>query len=186
MFEFFLALFGGLYYGGKSLGEKAENKKINKQTQAWIKDMKNDYEEWIERVVDDKLEYEISQNHTAFKAMEQRILKEVGLKVVSADMVIAALLAQKAKIPKNIAMSGIYSRGVWDYVEQQRWVEQRLLMIWYDKELRRNGLDEPLLFVEGYSGHHVNQHMELAVPVKDVSKIIGGRYFWAPMRRFVS
>lgn len=185
MFEFFLALFGGAYYGGKIIGEKAEGKRTDRQTRAWINGMKNDYEEWMGRVVDDKIEYELKNNHTAFRAMEQRILKEVNLKTVSADMVVAALLAQKAKIPKNIAMRGINSRGVWDYAEQQRWTEQRLLMRWYDKELRSNGLDEPLLFVEGYSGHCVNQHMELAIPVQDASKIIGGRYFWAPMRWFV-
>ena len=59
-------------------------------------------------------------------------------------------------------------------------------MIWYDKELRQNGLQEPLLFVNGSNAKNVFHNINVASPVTSTSRMIGGRYFWAPMRVNVS
>lgn len=183
MFEFFLALFGGVYYGGKLANEKHKLKEADKRNQKFVGELQRDNEQWLRKVVDIKLEYDISKlSDDEIERMKLRILNEVHLDTVSPEMIIMGLLAQKAKIPKKIAEHGIYSRGIWDYAEQQRWAEQRRFMIWYDKELRHNGLQEPLLFVDGVNANAVRHNINLASPVTATSRVIGGRYFWAPMR----
>lgn len=183
MFEFFLALFGGTYYGSKLANEKHKSKEADKRTQKLINDLHRDNERWLRGVVDIKLEYDINNlSVEETEKMRMRILNEAKVETVTDDMVFMGLLAQKAKIPKSIAEVGIRSRGVWDYAEQQRWAEQRRFMIWYDRELRRNGLQEPLLFVDGVNENKVRHNINLANPVTATSRVIGGRYFWAPMR----
>ena len=61
MFEFFLALFGGTYYGSKLANEKHKLKEADSQTQKWISTMQRDNERWLRNVVDTKLEYEVSK-----------------------------------------------------------------------------------------------------------------------------
>ena len=183
MFEFFLALFGGAYYGGRLANEKHKLKEVDNQTQKWISTMQQDNEKWLRRVVDIKLEYEANKlDSDDANKMRERILNEASLISVSDDMVVMGLLAQKAKIPRRIAERGIPSYGIWDYAEQQRWNEQRRFMLWYDKELRRNGLEEPLLFVDGINENKVRHNINVASPVTSTSRMIGGRYFWASMR----
>lgn len=100
-------------------------------------------------------------------------------------MIIMGLLAQHGKIPKKIAERGIHSRGIWDYTEKLRWQEQRKFMLWYDQELRKHGIKEPLLFVDGINEHSARLNISVATPITETTKIIGGRYFWAPMRKNV-
>ena len=53
MFEFFLALFGGTYYGSKIANEKRKLKDADTQTRKLIDTLKQDNEQWIQRVVDE-------------------------------------------------------------------------------------------------------------------------------------
>ncbi len=183
MFEFFLALFGGAYYGGRAANEKHKLKEADRHTNNLISEMQRDNDNWIRRVVDIKLESEINNlEGDSIDKIKQRILNEANITSVSDDMIIMGLLAQKGKIPKRIAQNGIRSYGIWDYDEQQRWTVQRRFMIWYDKELRRNGLNEPMLFVDGVNEHMVHQNIGLANPITTTSRMVGGRYFWASMR----
>lgn len=183
MFEFFLALFGGTYYGSKLANEKHKSKKADERTQELISNLHRDNEQWLRQVVDVKLEYDIGNlSNEQFEKMRTRILNEAKVETVTDNMVFMGLLAQKAKIPKSVAEEGIRSRGVWDYAEQQKWAEQRRFILWYDKELRRNGLKEPMLFVDGVNSNKVFNNINVASPVTSTSKMIGGRYFWAPMR----
>lgn len=183
MFEFFLALFGGTYYGSKLANEKHKSKEADKRTQELINDLHRDNERWLRSVVDIKLEYDVNNLPVEeIEKMRMRILNEAKVETVTDDMVFMGLLAQKAKIPKSIAEVGIRSRGVWDYAEQQKWSEQRRFILWYDKELRNNGLQEPMLFVDGVNANNVFHNINAASPVTSTSRMIGGRYFWAPMR----
>ena len=187
MFEFFLALFGGIYYGGRLANQTHKLKEADKRTQELINNLHRDNEQWIHRVIDTKLEYNVNKLPAEeTEKMKARILYEAKVETVTDDMVFMGLLAQKAKIPKSIAEEGIRSRGIWDYAEQQRCNEQRRFMIWYDKELRRNGLEEPLLFVDGVNESKVRHNINVASPVTSTSRMIGGRYFWAPMRVNIS
>ena len=95
------------------------------------------------------------------------------------------LLAQHGKIPKTIAERGIHSRGIWDYAEKLRWQEQRKFMLWYDQELGKHGIKEPLLFVDGINEHSARFNISVATPITEGTKMIGGRYFWEPMRKNV-
>ena len=58
MFEFFLALFGGAYYGSKLANEKHKSKKADERTQELISNLHRDNEQWLSQVVDVKLEYD--------------------------------------------------------------------------------------------------------------------------------
>lgn len=183
MFEFFLALFGGLHYGSKYANEKQQMKKADERNRQLIDNLHTDYDNWMRKVVDDKLEYELSNSaDEEICNMQNRILNEARVSEVTSEMILMGLLAQKGKIPKNIADKGIRSRGIWDYPEQQKWQEQRKFMLWYDRELGKNGIKEPLLFVDGTNEHMVFQNIRLACPVTETTKMIGGRYFWEPMR----
>ena len=183
MFEFIFVLLALAYYGCRIVSEKQELKEADKRTQNFINELQSDNERWIRTVVDSKLEYDISRlSDDEIERMKLRILNEAQLDSITPEMIVMGLLAQKAKIPKEIAEQGVRSRGVWDYAEQQRWAEQRRFMIWYDKELGRNGLQEPLLFVDGVNASKVRHNIRVAKPVTETSEVIGGRYFWAPMR----
>lgn len=183
MFEFFIALFGGAYYAGRHQIEKQRNENADVRNRILIQNLSRDYEDWVSSVVDIKLEYNISKlSDDEIEKMAQRIINEACIETITPEMVVMGLLAQKAKIPKNVADYGVRSRGVWDYAEQQMWTEQRRFMLWYDKELRRNGLQEPMLFVDGVNEVNVRHNINVANPITNTSRMVGGRYFWKPMR----
>lgn len=183
MFEFFLALFGGLHYGNKYASERKSAKEADERNRKQIDTLKTDYENWMRKVVNDKYEYDLQYaTDEEIYNMQNRILNEARVNEVTPEMIIMGLLAQKGKIPKRIAENGIHSRGIWDYAEQQQWKEQRKFLLWYDRELGKNGIQEPLLFVDGVNENSVRHHINLARPITETSKMIGGRYFWEPMR----
>ena len=186
MFELFLALFGGMYYAARIHNEKSNSKKVDERNQKLINELNEDMHCWIRKVVDEKAEYEMQNaDNKTIQDMQSRIMNEATVTSVTSEMILMGLLAQQGKIPKGIAESGIRSRGVWDYAEKLRWKEQRRFMLWYDKELRKHGITEPLLFVDGINEHSVYFNMDLARPVTESSQMIGGRYFWKPMRKFI-
>ena len=183
LFEFFLALFGGLHYGSKYANEKKAMKKADERNRQLIDTLMSDHDKWMKKVVDDKAEYELKNaTDEEISNVNNRILTEAKIEEVTPQMILMGLLAQKGKIPKNVADSGIRSRGVWDYAEQLQWKEQRKFLLWYDRELGKNGIQEPLLFVEGSNEHTVFQDIRVACPITETNKMIGGRYFWEPMR----
>lgn len=186
MFDFFLALFGGLYYGAKICNEKSQIRKADARNQEIINTLNRDFDAWIHRVTNEKFEYEIQfTSDSAINAIHNRIINEAKIEAVTPDMIIMGLLAQHGKIPKKIADRGIHSRGIWDYTEKLRWQEQRKFMLWYDLELRKHGIKEPLLFVDGINEHSARFNISVAHPITENTKMIGGRYFWAPMRKNV-
>ena len=184
MFEFFLALFGGLYYGAKMCNEKSQSRKSDARNQEIINALNRDFDTWIRRVTNEKLEYEIQNaSDSTIAEIYNRIINEAKVDSVTPDMIIMGLLAQHGKIPKKIADRGIHSRGVWDYAEKLCWQEQRKFLLWYDKELGAHGIEEPLLFVDGVNEHYARYNISLATPISEATKMIGGRYFWEPMRK---
>ena len=186
MFEFFLALFGGLYYTGKYCNEKSTLKKFDTRNKKLFDELDAENESWLKKVVDEKLEFEIKFcADNTINDMYARIITEAKVTSVSPDMIVMGLLAQKGKIPKRIAEKGIHSRGVWDYEEKLQWKEQRKFLLWYDRELGKNGIKEPLLFVNGVNEHNVRFNMSSVHPIANCTEMIGGRYFWEPMRKNV-
>ena len=92
------------------------------------------------------------------------------------------LVAQKTKIPEEIATEGMYSRGVWGVEEIQKWKAERKFMIWYDNELQKNGIHKKMLFVSGPDSWNVKLKPHLAKPVALCTELIGGYYFRMPIR----
>lgn len=146
-------------------------------------------EVWVEGVIDEKLEYETenSENKEEFIKMRERILKEAQVSEVPYDMVIAGILAQHMKIPGHIARWGIEPESTSGYAQKLKWIEQRKIMIWYDRELQRNGLPYPILYrTEGLipinddNRHLFTKRLQEVTDTKDVE--LGCRYFWWPMR----
>ena len=186
MLEFFLALFGGLYYGAKMCNEKSQSRKADARNQEIINTLNRDFDTWIHRVTNEKLEYEIQfTSDSTINVIYNRIVTEAKIESVTPDMIIMGLLAQHGKIPKKIAERGIHSHGIWDYAEKLRWQEQRKFLLWYDKELQSHGINEPLMFVDGVNEHSVRSNISVATPISEGTKMIGGRYFWTPMRKNV-
>lgn len=186
MFELLIALFGGAYLFGRCSAEKVAHKATEAKTKKWIEEMQTDFDEWIGRVTNEKIEYEINRlSPEVFEKMRIKIQKEAELTEVSHEMVIMGLMAGCGKIPKYIASYGIHSRGVWDYEEKLKWAEQRRFMLWYDEALQEHGIKEPLLFVDGVHTSDVSIDSSVAHPISEGSEMIGGMYFWYPMRRYV-
>lgn len=89
MFEFFLALFGGLYYGTKLCNEKHQLKKADERNKETINSLNNDFDGWIRRVTNEKLEYEIQfTSDSAVNAIHNRIVNEAKITTVTPDMII--------------------------------------------------------------------------------------------------
>ena len=182
MFELLIALFGGLYVCGRCMVEKYDNNKIDNNIQRSYEERKIDYINWEKKVVDEKLEYELNNvNPGMFEIMYNKI-KELGITDISREMVIMGMMAEHGKIPKEIARSGIQSRGVWDYEEKLKWVQQRTFLIWYDKMLQSHGIDEPLMFVKGHEYIYPNIN---GVPISEDREVTGGRYYWHSMRKYM-
>ena len=187
MFESFIALFGGLYYSLKGVSEKSKNDAADARTKSWITNMQSDFDHWIYRVVDEQYEHKIGQlsreDERCIK-MRNRIESEAGIHDVSDDMIFMGILAQNKKIPAKFARHGIASRGVWDYNEKMLWSQQRKFLLWYDMELQKHGI-EPLLFVEGVNENNVKHDITVAQPLSSTDRVVGGKYFWASMRKMV-
>lgn len=188
MLNFFVALFGAIGIGAKYSHEKSASAKRDDYNKKIISDMSSDLQAWEQKVIDEKREYEVSKlpvTDDLYVKIQNRIKNEAKIDIVADDMVRLGILAQDGKIPKQEAMFGFRSFGLWDYEEKERWKIQRKFMVWYDKELGLNGIKEPLLFVSGVYESKVKLNMNLAVPVSVATEVVGGKYFWEPMRLYV-
>jgi len=186
MLEFFIALFGSLYYGGRYVGEKASSKPISHSTDLLIMEMRSDEMKWESEVIDNEFEYNVRSKVTNWDEdadeMYLKIEAECPGVPVSTDMVIMGLMAQRGKIPREIARRGIKARGLWNHEETLAWHTQRKFLQWYDNELRKNGLQEKMLFVKGGENKEVYRRPELGIPLQQCTSVIGGIYFWYPIR----
>ena len=175
--------------------KKNKLKDADRRAQAFYNNLRRDNEQWLQSVVDTKLEYAVNQeiNSEAGETMKLRIFSEAKLDYVSDEMVVMGLLAQNAKVPKYIAERGICSNSVFNLDEQKRWLEQRKFLIWYDKELGHNDFREPLLFVKNedrdrlkqdiYAQRNEQNWCACPIALAQTSHPVCGRYFWVPMRR---
>lgn len=189
MFEFLFALFGSIGIGARASHEKAVLKEKSQETKQWIDTMKDDLQKWERKVIDEKREYEVSKIQSTdeiYLKMHDRIKNEAKIETVADDMVRLGILAQDGKIPQSIARNGIRSYGVWDYEEKLRWSAQRKFLVWYDRELGHNGIEEPILFVNGTDESKIRHNIGLARPISTGTQMIGGLYFWEPMRFHVN
>lgn len=115
-------------------------------------------------------------------AMRNRIGCEAGVNPTS-DMIVRALLAQKCKMPKVSAYSGLRSSPC-GQIDME--LERRFL-IWYDNELRLRGFPYELLFVTWDNKIKFRSgDTSVATPVLEQPEVTSGIYFWEPIRAFAS
>ena len=123
--------------------------------------------------------------------MRDRILSEANVNATY-DMLILALLAQECKISRRFIWGGFDTTAKSNSCENPKpYAEvERRFMIWYDKELRKHGMQEELLFVPDsidsrpHSGvfRFAAGYHDIAKPVVEAGDVVRGRYMWFSMR----
>ena len=162
MLDFFIALFGGIYYGGKYLKDKAEVEAIDRRNTALISDTRADYDRFISKMTDKTLEREVRKElySEKYKGYIDNVIKEVldeararGYELPNERddtfrMIhlfpkhrILIAMASLGKLPYDVASFGIYRPPL----HREHWEAHALFMDWLDKELQSHGV-EPMVF----------------------------------------
>lgn len=184
MWEFFIALFGGLFYGNKYRSEKSTTKTARETSNNLIQTHQNDLDSWESKTTDRQLESELRS--LISRATYDEILNaliEIGW---SGEMsqnperyredVLRLLMSSKGKLPYSDATFGINSH----YGKDPESKEEALLnvrsyniVMFIDAQLKHHGIDEPMYV------YRVAYH-----PLHDKSSHVSGRYMWKPMLPF--
>lgn len=198
MLDFFIALFGGIYFGGKYLMDKAENEAIDRHNTARCESMRADYNRFIAKMTSEELERQAKRGAYSekYKGLIDKVVSDLFTKAKSKginteddygrqykmvdiypDFRILIIMASMGKLPRSVASFGInrppFKRDAWDL--------HALFMDWVDKELQSHGV-EPMVFQS-----EMQQNMAITgVPVlaKNAQKCCG-RFGWWSMRLFL-
>lgn len=167
--------------------EKLQHKKSQKNKSEWFDKAQTEHNEFMELyAASDELLSQTQQlvysDNSDVCAMRNRIGCEAGVNPTS-DMIVRALLAQKCKMPKVSAYSGLRSSPC-GQIDME--LERRFL-IWYDNELRLRGFPYELLFVTWDNKIKFRSgDTSVATPVLEQPEVTSGIYFWEPIRAFAS
>ena len=197
MLDFFIALFGGLYYAGKYINDKAAGEAADRRNNARCESIKSDYDKFLAKVTDRELErrakreaYSDKNKELVEKVVSDLYAKAKYLKIntendhgyqykmvdVYPDHRVLIIMASMGKLPYSVASFGInrpaFKRDVWDL--------HALFMDWVDKELQSHGV-EPMVFQS-----EMQQKMSITgVPVlARNAQMCCGRFGWWSMRLF--
>jgi len=153
MFEFFVALFGGTYYGAKIAGEKGANKNYTAKVNKWTSELQS----WRSRVTDIDLEEKIEayvkapENIFEVEKVMDEIYPELPNSCQTYTHWVRVFMACKGKIQISDATCGIVAPM---YDASQSRLEARVkrlafndYMRWLEGTLFKNGATEHLLFV---------------------------------------
>lgn len=182
MFEVFVALFGGIFYGNQYINDKKSRTVASKQTDEVSKSHIAALNSWKSKVVDMQLEMELRELvRNAFISDVKKALANIGWKGKVAirlerdqEDVVRLLMASKGKLIRKDAELGVPSGvyGLPDTSEQvQRNLESYDMVQFIDQWLRKNGVHERM-YIERAGVYN---------PLNDNSAHIGGRYVWQPM-----
>lgn len=200
MLDFFIALFGGIFYGAKYLSDKSAGEAADKQIKNWVDTMKSDHDKWLNQVTDSEMEKKIKQRFSEGVRFPEA--SEVATEIVtkarefdywlpnknSSDLInmiqiephnfeLIVIMAKRGKLPFDIAFSGLSrpcgkASNYWD--AYNLWIE------WLDKELQSHGIEEMLWHSDCAKKLGNGGIKELA---KDAHG--HGRYFWYSNRFMV-
>ena len=193
MLEFFLGLFGGLFYGTKLYKDKKRSKKVDADNQQTIIKMKADLDVWLKKVVDvkyeDKLDAMIddkSKHQEVFDLISHsicRIMPEVktaddfrGCVLDNPEIIKLILMSQRGKVPKQIAQYGFRSPSVFNDNEIKKWRQIYSVMSLVDRELSKYNI-EAMIFSDG-SEVGLARFTGNARAIGDVRTPVGGVYYW--------
>lgn len=183
MWNFFVALFGGLYYGGKYLSEKSASKSADKAIKEQLKSYKEIFDEWVQKTTDEHLEGELrSLMERATPDEISEALSEIGWngemspsKKRYNEDALRLMMASKGKLTYKDATYGIYSHLGKDpetRSEALMNVRSYNIVMFINDKLKSFGIDEPMYV------YRVAYH-----PLHDKSSHVSGRYMWKPMLR---
>lgn len=203
MFELFIALFGGLYYGTKILGEKSAHNRIEAERNKRFSDMEADYKRWRAEMTDEDLHVDL---HDGLQKNPEALFSEIVDDVNSLGLYphistytdffaaiykseftsdweykipIDMLMAKHGKIQSIHAISAIWSPGTLGQSGKEKWKRHHKFMLWLDKELQKHGA-EPMLFLptEKSGIFHNSPEKWEGIPIAEVVIPTQGRYFW--------
>lgn len=160
MFSLFAALFGGTYIYAKYHNDKAKIKQYDNQYNA----LRREADEFHRRFsvsVEYKKEIEgmVLNSTSTMVKFEKELTKIIGMKPTH-PMLVWGFLAKQGKIPDQIVMlkhDNVLKNDhdlIWHNIEpwsnltvQQFRLAKLRFLVWYDKELRNNGMPYELMFI---------------------------------------
>lgn len=186
MFEFFIALFGGSFWGAKLHSEKKQLKEVDKK-QAAIKDAYDSgVQAWEASVVDRNLEDELTERLNSdreFKqAAIQKMREELGDDIPETlgyptprSAVLRYLLAKKGKL-LSVDASQFGIRVVapqpHDGKDKARWKQEVKFIYWMGSKIKDFVPDATLMFKSA------GAFDSKPLPANAISDYDGGDFFW--------
>lgn len=161
MLDFFIALFGGIYYAGKYINEKTSIEAANKRNQERLDLMTSDSQEFVDKMTDRGLERKIKQD--IYRGKYKELISKVSdgvlaeafarginlcddrcrpftMREICPDYQLLIVMASIGKLPYSVASFGIRRPSNGDL-----WDVHAIFMEWLDKELQSHGV-EPMVF----------------------------------------
>jgi hypothetical protein len=190
MFEFFIALFGGSFWGAKLHSEKKQLKAYDKKYADSMAAYKSGLAKWESRVVDLNLENELSrrlQEEPEFYAATIQEMKDCfgdmfidriinGYRATDySTTALRYLLAKRGKL--RLGDAGSYGIGILgaqkdSTIDMRRWEKEVNFIKWIDLELQKNGVGTELKFRDGSTVPGVEKDL------CEMQQYAGGALFW--------
>ena len=191
MFEFFIALFGGAFWGVKFHAEKKQLKAYDKKYADSITAYKSGVAKWEDQVVDLNLENELSRRLREEPEFYEATIQE--MKNYFGDMFIDRivsgfrptdystttlryLLAKRGKLKLCDADShgiGILGAQKDSTADMRRWEKEVNFVKWIDSELHKNGIEAELMFRDGGTVPEIEKRL------CDMLQYDGGSLYWS-------
>lgn len=186
MFEFFIALFGGSFWGAKLHSEKKQLKEFDKK-QAAIKDAYDSgVQAWESSVVDRNLEDELTERLNSdreFKqAAIQKMREELGDDIPETfgyptprSAVLRYLLAKKGKLLSSDASQfgiRVVAPQPHDSKDKARWKQEVKFVRWMGSKIKDFVPDATLMFKSA------GVFDSKPLPANAISDYDGGDFFW--------
>ena len=186
MFEFFIALFGGAFWGTKLHSEKRQLKEFDEKQAAIKNAYDSGVQSWEALVVNRRLEHELMErlcNDKEFKQSAVRRMREelgddtpeVMRDTGTHSTVIRYLLAKKGKLlAEDASQFGIQIVAPQPYnnYDKRRWEHEVRLIQWMGSKIKKNVPDANLMFRS--AGASSNE----SIPANAISDYDGGTFFW--------
>lgn len=185
MMDFFIALFGGAYWGAKICSDKIKSSSYNRLKAKADEAYKKGYKEWEEKVTDRELEISVKERLNEDWEYRDEIysemLEEFGemyIPKIAAHQIptnVYYVLAKHGKIPDSAAMSGIRVIGATQARPSTilRWEKEMFFINWIHKQLvEHHGEDASKLMFEPYQSATI-------IPIESMEKYVPGEVIWS-------
>ena len=186
MFEFFIALFGGAFWGTKLHSEKRQLKEFDEKQAAIKNAYDSGVQSWEALVVNRRLEHELMErlcNDKEFKQSAVRRMREelgddtpeVLRDTGTHSTVIRYLLVKKGKLlAEDASRFGIQIVAPQPYnsYDKRRWEQEVRFIQWMGSQIKDFVPEATLMF------KHPRTYADEARPAVEVSDYDGGAFFW--------